>query len=198
MKLLTTLSASLLLLSANVFAHDKEVEPTTHSIGYQVAGGGIEYKGDDGGQVGHGYLYYNYKIMPNYYLEVGLIGGEDANDWECNQNQQDTTNCFSDYDDTYDLAADNFDYDAVVVAIKTDMSLSKRNRLYAKVGASFYEYSFDLYKTEIVDEDGVGLFLEAGWEYKFDGGVGLNVSFQHQDLGDLEMASLNFGLSYSF
>ena len=87
---------------------------------------------------------------------------------------------------------------AVVFALKTDLSLSKRNRLFAKVGAAFYDYQIDLDHSRVTDEDGTGLFLEAGWEYRWDNGFGLNASLQHQDADDLELDTFNIGISYSF
>ena len=82
--------------------------------------------------------------------------------------------------------------------LKTDLKLSKRNKLYAKVGAEFYDYQFELDREEIIDEDGVGLLLEAGWEYRWDSGIGLNAAMQYHDMGDLEMSALNIGISYAF
>jgi hypothetical protein len=201
MKLSSPLTAILLVLSASTFSinayADYGVE-SPHNVGLQIGGGGIEYKGKDtdGEGVGLSYLYYNYQFAPNYYFEVALVDAADITDWECKG--KDGNNCFLDYDNYLPSIADNFEYNAVIFALKTDLFLSKRNRLYAKVGAAFYDYRMDLDHTRIANKSGTGLFIEAGWEYRWDNGFGLNASLQHQDAGDLEIDSFNIGISYSF
>ncbi len=203
MKLSNSFTAILLALSASTFSMasfaDDSLE-SPHTVGLQSGGGGIEYKGKDtdGEGVGLSYLYYNYQFSPNYYVEVGLIGAEDVQDWECKEKGESNWDCFSDYDNKFELQADNFEYGAVVVALKTDLSLSKRNRLYAKVGVAFYDYQIDLDHTRVANEDGSGLFAEAGWEYRWDNGVGFNTSLQYQDADDLEINTFNIGISYAF
>jgi len=203
MKLSKSFTAILLTLSVSTFSinafADYGVE-SPHSVGLQVGGGGIEFKGKDtdGEGVGLSYLYYNYQFAPSYYFEVAFVDAEDINDWKCNEKAENDWDCFSDYDNTFQLKADNFEYSAVVFALKTDLSLSKRNRLFAKVGAAFYDYQIDLDHTRVTDKDGTGLFLEAGWEYKWDNGFGLNASLQYQDAGDLDLDTFNVGISYNF
>jgi len=203
MKLSNTLTAILLTLSVSTFSinafADANLE-SPHTVGLQSGAGGVEYKGKDtdGEGVVLAYLYYNYQFSPSYYLEVGLLGAEDINDWECSEKSENSWDCLSDYDNKFDLTADNFEYSAVIVALKTDLSLSKRNRLYAKVGAAFYDYQMSLNHTRIADEDGTGLIVEAGWEYRWDNGLALNASLQHQDADDLELDSFNVGISYAF
>ena len=199
MKLLTVLASTLIGLSISNFSLADEIK-TTHSVGLQIGGGGLEHKGKDtdGQGVGHSYLYYNYQFMPNYYAEVGVLGGEDIDDWQCNDDINGKLECYTDNSDNFEFDTDNFDYGAITIALKTDLKLSKRNKLYAKVGAEFYEYQFKLDRKEIIDENGVGLLLEAGWEYRWDSGIGLNTAMQYHDMGDLEMSSLNIGISYAF
>ncbi|MCO4799040.1 MAG: outer membrane beta-barrel protein [Colwelliaceae bacterium] len=199
MKLINFTSACslLLIITTTVFAEDKK---TAHSIGLQTGGGGLEHKGKDtdGQGVGHSYLYYNYQFMPNYYAEVGVLGGEDIDDWQCNDDINGKLECYTDNSNNFEFDTDNFDYGAITIALKSDLKLSKRNKLYAKVGAEFYDYQFKLDREKIIDENGVGLLLEAGWEYRWDSGIGLNTAMQYHDMGDLEMSSLNIGISYAF
>jgi len=136
--------------------------------------------------------------MPNYYAEVALIGADDIDDWQCEENAAGKLECFTDESGNFEFNADNFDFNSIVLALKTDLKLTKRNRLYAKIGAEFYDYQFKLDRKQIVDEDGVGLMLEAGWEYRWDNGMGLNTGIQYHDLGDLEMNTFNIGISYAF
>lgn len=203
MKLSNSLTALLLTLSAGTFSINAFADPdleSPHTVGLQVGGGSIEYKGKDTDDEGIGlsYLYYNYQFSPNYYFEVALVGAEDIEDWDCKKNANSIWECASDDDNKFGLQADNFEYEAIVLAFKTDLSLSKRNRLYAKVGVAFYDYQIDLNHTSIADEDGTGLFVEAGWEYRWDNGIGLNSSLQFQDAGDLDMDTFNIGISYAF
>lgn len=199
MKLLTSIISAMVAFTVTVSVNAEALNKE-HSVGIQFGGGGLEYKGKDtdGEGVGYSYLYYNRQFMPNYYAEIGLIGGEDVDDWQCKDNAHGSLDCFSDDSDKFELEADNFDFGAIVLAIKTDLKLSKRNKLYAKVGAEFYDYQFEIDRKEIIDEDGVGLLLEAGWEYRWDNGMGVNAAMLYQDLGDLEMGTLNIGVSYSF
>jgi len=196
MKRLTLLSATFLALSLSTTAMAEA--DTEHSVGFQLGGGGLEYKGEstDGRGAGQAYLYYNYKFMPQYYLEVGLSGGADA-DWDCNKDSNNVWSCDAD-DHDFDLLADDFNYKALVVAIKTDLALSERNSLYGKIGASFYDYEVGLNKDKFADKSGVGFVAEAGWEYRWDNGMGLNAGIQYQNMGDLKLNTFNVGVSYAF
>ena len=196
MKLLKTFSVTLLALSlsASVMAETN----TQHTVGLQFGGGGLEYKGDstDGQGTGQAYIYYNYKFMPQYYLEIGLSNGADA-DWDCVKGTNNKWHCDTD-DHKFDLQADDFKYDALIIALKTDLSLTERNSLYGKIGASYYDYRVSLNKNKIADKNGVGFVAEAGWAYRWDNGMGMNAGFQYQDMGDLEMKTLNVGINYAF
>lgn len=196
MKLLTYLSTAVIALSISTTALAEIKSP--HSVGLQLGGGSMEYKDKKGEGLGTSYLYYNYQFAPFYSLEVGLLGGADA-DWDCKK-ISDKWECYSDNDrkDTFELAADNLELGALVVAIKTDLSLSKRNKIYGKAGLSYYNYELDLDFVQIADEDGVGFMLEAGWEYRWDMGIGMNVALQHHKMSDLKSNTFNVGISYAF
>ena len=125
------------------------------------------------------------------------MGAED-DDWECKENDQAAWNCFSDYDNPIELQADHFDFGAIIIALKTDLALSERNSLYGKIGVSFYDYEMGFEKAIFADEDGVGFLVEAGWEYRWDNEIGMNVGLQYQDMDDLTMGALTLGISYSF
>ena len=198
MKLLTIFTP-LLLAAAVSFSASAEVE-SPHSVGLAFSGGGIDYKGKDtdGTGVGQSYLYYNYQFSPHYYLEVGLARAEDVDDWKCDNDGENSWDCRADGNNHFSLDVDNYSQDSLIVAFKTDLSLSKRNSLYAKLGAEFYEYELSVDHNKIADESGVGLYLEAGWQYRWDNGMGMNVGVQHHDLGDLERTNVSVGVSYSF
>jgi len=40
--------------------------------------------------------------------------------------------------------------------------------------------------------------LEAGWEYRWDMGIGMNLGLQYQKMNDLTSNTLNLGISYAF
>ncbi len=196
MKLHTLLSGAIvaLTLSTTTYADTKPL----HSFGIQLGGGNMEYKGKEAEGFGSSYLFYNYQLAPFYSLEVGLLGGSDT-DWDCRENSGDW-DCYSDNnkDDLFELNADDLKLSALVFAIKSDLSLSKRNKLYGKVGLSYFDYDIELHSKTIADEDGVGYMLEAGWEYRWDMGIGMNVGFQYHKMTDLKSNTLNLGISYAF
>ena len=201
MKLLTYLSTAVIALSVSttVLANDEPQKFNPHSVGLQWGGGGLEYKNKDtdGEGVAQSYLYYNYQFVPHFYAEIGVMGGNDI-DWECDTDSQGNRDCYSDNNNKIELDMDNFDFGAVVVALKTDLVLSKRNSLYAKVGAMFYDYQFDMNRNQVVDEDGTGLLIEGGWQYRWDNGWGINASFQNQNMDDLKISTFNMGVSFAF
>jgi hypothetical protein len=84
------------------------------------------------------------------------------------------------------------------VAAKGQYTLTKRNRLYGKIGAQFYEYEISQQGSKIVAEDGIGLFIETGWQYRWDNGIGMNVGLQSIDMGDLDVAGETVGKQYHF
>ena len=85
-----------------------------------------------------------------------------------------------------------------MAAIKGDIDLSQRNSLYGKIGAQYYDYEFSRNDRFIEGDSGTGLFLEAGWQYRWDLGIGMNAGLRYQDMGDLEFTSANVGISYTF
>ena len=197
MKILNLISAAIfiVLISASVSA----VEKSKHSVGFQVGAGGLEYKNKDTDNEGVGstYLFYNYQFSTLYSFEVGLSGAEDIDDWSCDTDYSGDWECFSD-GSKFDLVADDFGYSAIVVAFKSDLSLSKRNSLYGKVGVVFYDYEMELLSNKTVKNNGTGYLVEGGWAYRWDSGMGMNVGWQYQDAGDLEFSALNIGMNYAF
>ncbi|GLR70317.1 outer membrane beta-barrel protein [Agaribacter marinus] len=172
-----------------------------HSVGVQLSAGGADYKnkGDaDDNVIGGAYIYYNYQFADNYSVELGFSGLTDVDNWKCDRNSDDEWVCTKKNDKILNIEADKLDYSAFVIAAKGNIALSKRNSLYGKLGANFYNYELTLQKTKVADDDGVGLFLEAGWEYRWDNGIGMNAGIQYQDAGDLEISTSNIGISYRF
>ncbi|GHF77189.1 membrane protein [Thalassotalea marina] len=170
-----------------------------HTMGLQAGGGGVKFKGkdSDGQGVGNSYWYYNYKFLEHFSGEVGLMTATDIDDWECTKING-VFDCRTDESDDFELPYDNFELGALILAVKGEFKITKRNSFYGKIGASFYDYQFDVERKEVIDENGTGLFLEAGWQYRWDNGFGINFGLQKHDMGDLEYDVANLGVNYVF
>lgn len=192
------IAATFTMLSGQVAAQQ---DNKIHNVGLQVGGAGIEYKNkdSDGQGVGASYLYYNYQFMDGVYAEAGLLNAQDVDDWACIKTGE-RYECKTDEVKAkdFELEADNFKLNALVLALKGELKVSKRNSFYGKIGVSFYDYKLDVKRTKVADEDGTGLFLEAGWQYRWDNGIGFNLALQQHGMGDLDLGSFNLGVSYSF
>lgn len=171
-----------------------------HSVGFQTGMGNMEYKNTDAKYniIGTSYLYYNYQFANNLYIEVGLSGAADAEDWQCEKDAQDEWNCTNKDNKNLNVTADSFQYNAFIVALKGNIALSQRNSLYGKIGANFYNYELELKREKTVDKSGTGVFLEAGWEYRWDNNIGMNVGIKVEGAGDVDIAATNIGISYQF
>ncbi|NQY89167.1 MAG: porin family protein [Colwellia sp.] len=171
-----------------------------HTFGAHIAAGGVEYKGsssDDGGVVQF-YSYYNYAVNGNFSLEVGLNVAADVDVWECEEVNHNDWRCSDINDNLFGQGADEIEFSNLVLAVKGTLPLSQRNSLYVKVGVQSYRY--DLYSSNetIADDSGTGLYLAAGWQYRWDFGLGINVGYEAFNMGDLDTYTLNTGLSYQF
>lgn len=196
MKLLRGFTATVFALTlSNTALADNEPR---YTLGLHIGSGNMEYKGKEGEGYGSSYLYLNYQNSPFYSLEFGLLGGGDG-DWDCAEVAGEF-DCYVDDDEQtpFELKADELDLGAFVFAIKSDVSLSKRNKIYGKVGITYYDYEIELHSQTLANESGVGYMIEAGWEYRWDNNVGMNIGLQYQDMDDLEANTINLGISYAF
>ncbi|MFC3122754.1 outer membrane beta-barrel protein [Agaribacter flavus] len=207
MKTPTILATSFLTLVALTNQAHGETNSTVldpnnrHSIGMQIVGGGLEYKGGGYGDhnlVGASYIYYNYQLANNYYLEAGIMGAADVEGWKCHQQTDGALQCKNNDNETLGLDADEFEFGAIVLAVKGNIALSQRNSLYGKLGGSYYDYELSVLSRKTASEDGLGFVAEAGWEYRWDNNIGINFGLQYQKAGDIKMKSSHFGVSYQF
>lgn len=199
----TALALTTLSLTTPVWANKNATqlnENSPHSIGLQAGAGNMEYKNTDAKHniIGTSYLYYNYQFANNLYLEVGLSSAADAEDWQCERDAQNEWDCTNINNKNLTVTADSFKYNAYVLALKGNIALSQRNSLYAKIGANFYNYELELKREKTVDKSGTGVFLEAGWEYRWDNNIGMNIGIKAESASDVEIASTNIGISYQF
>jgi len=193
-KLTLTLS-----LAASAIVMVPNTALANHSVGVKAGGGGVDYKGKDtdGQGLGEVYAFYQYKFMPMFSIEIAGVAAGDIDIWDCEKDTNSQWQCSID-DDEFSLQADKLTYNGAIAALVTEVRLTKRNSLYAKAGAIFYNYEMKLDGDVIADDDGTGLVMEAGWQYRWDNGIGLNFGFHKRDMGDLETAGSSVGLSYSF
>lgn len=198
MNLSSVAVASLLTLS--LMPASAHSEDNKHTIGLVAGITSGEYKNSskDGGGFLQSYLYYNYQVIDNLSVEIGYNSATEYDSWDCEEKNDEWTCRWTDDEKMFNLNADNFKLDGFVVALKGDFALSQRNSLYGKIGAQFYDYEFTLNDKPVEKEDGTGLFVEAGWQYIWDLGIGMNAGIRYQDMGDLTFASTNLGISYSF
>ena len=199
MKLLNLAVTSLLSLS--LISTAAYCEKSKHTVGLVAGIANGEYKSSsqDGDGFVQSYLYYNYQIVDNFSVEVGYNSATEYDGWDCTEDEDDDWTCrWTDDNKIFNMDSDNFELDGFVAAIKGNLPLSQRNSLYGKIGAQYYDYEFAGNGHYIEGDSGTGLFLEAGWQYVWDLGIGMNVGVRYQDMGDLTLASSNVGISYTF
>ena len=195
-------AAKLSLLSLSILSAAAYSAENKHTVGLVAGFASGEYKNSskDGDGFSQAYLYYNYQMIEHFSIEVAYTKAQELDSWECKEHDNnDTWTCrYGDDDPIFNLLADDFDLDGFVLAVKGDIPLSKRNSLYGKLGAQYYDFEFSRNSRTIESDSGTGLFLEAGWQYRWDLGIGMNAGLRYQDMGDLSFVSSNVGISYSF
>ena len=195
-----SLGISALTLALSLAAGLVHGDEQKHTIAVDLSSGTGEYKGSkqDGDGFAFAYIYYNYQAFENFSLEVGYLGGTHVDDWDCDEDEGDWTCSVNDDDNLFNLNANEFTLDSLVFALKGQFPLSQRNSLYGKIGAQYYDYDFNYKNNSLAEDDGIGVLLEAGWQYRWDNGIGMNAGIRYQDLGDITFKTRNIGISYSF
>lgn len=143
-------------------------------------------------------FFYNYQALEHFSVEVAYNAAIELDSWECEEKYDDKWTCDTNNKPMFGLLATEFELDGFVVAIKGQIPISQRNSLYGKLGAQYYDYSFSRNGYTVESEYGTGVLFEAGWQYQWDMGIGMNVGLRYQDLGDLTLKSQNIGISYAF
>ena len=171
------------------------------SFGVQVGVGGIEFRGSsyDGDGISQVYGFYNYAFTENFIVEVGLNVGADIDDWDCYEDENDDWHCSTNNDDSlFGLDVDEVEYFNSVAAVKGVIPVAEHNSLYGKIGAHYYDYEISRRNRTVYDDTGIGLYLAAGWQYKWDMGIGMNAGIETYDMDELDSTTLNVGINYSF
>lgn len=185
------------LASAPVLA---ETQMSPHSMGVAMGGGSAKFKDskEDGNGVGHLYLYYHYSLTEQFGVEAGIVGGTESSNWDCKKIDRDNFECSNDRKPIFGIGADDLEYSNLVIAGTAKFPLSERNSIYGKLGLQYFDYEISGDKTKLADDSGVGLYLEAGWQYRWDSGWGMNVGLKHLPMDDLKVGGLDVGVSYRF
>jgi len=171
-----------------------------HSIGVQGSVANAEYKNSDhdGNGIAQVYFHYNYAFDPIFSLEVGLNTGRQNDDWQCQRDNNDKWLCKEEDLSLFDLNADKVEFNNLVLAGKAQYQLTQRNSLYGKLGAQFFDYKIKQRSSVLVDDSGIGLYAEAGWQYRWDNGIGMDVGLKLITMDDLKVAGTTLGISYAF
>lgn len=198
---MTKLNKLTLLLTAvfsvNVAAQD---DLKRHSVGVQASVAGVEYKNSDsdGNGVTQLYFHYNYALNRIFSLEAGVNVGRENDNWKCQRDDDDKWSCRDKDLSLFELNGDKIVLKNLVLAGKAQYSLSQRNSVYGKLGAQLYDYKIKQRSRVLVDESGVGLYAEAGWQYRWDSGIGMGVGLKLMKMGDLSTAGTTLGINYAF
>ncbi|QBG36018.1 outer membrane beta-barrel protein [Litorilituus sediminis] len=211
LKSITALSVlSLAMFSQTSLANEPlQIDDRKHSFGLVTGVASGEYKNSrsDGDGFAQAYLFYNYQLFNNFSIELAYTRAKEIDDWDwdCDEVEDDekwVCTYEDDSDPLFNLPANELEMDGFVFAVKGHLPISQRNSLYAKVGAQYYDYDFGYDDNNIIaapkGDSGTGLFLEAGWQYRWNCGIGMNVGLRYQDMGDLTFTSPNVGISYAF
>ncbi len=198
MKLTTIATVSILSLS--LFTSLSYAKEEQQSVGLVTGLSNGEYKNStqDGDGFAQAYLFYNYKPLDNFSVEVAYNGAVELDNWDCEETSNDNWSCGSTNKPLFGLHANKFELNGVVFALKGQAPISQRNSLYGKLGAQYYDYKFYRNNHFVEGADGTGFFFEAGWQYQWDLGIGMNIGLRYQDLGELTLRSSNVGISYAF
>jgi hypothetical protein len=192
--------AAISLLSLSLLSNYSSAKDRPQSFGLVTGAASGEYKNSsqDGDGFAQAYLFYNHQIFENFSVELAYNTAIELDSWECNETSDDKWACGTNNKLLFGLLANEMELDGFVVAIKGEAPIFKRNSLYAKVGAQYYDYKFTRNDNFVEGEDGTGVFFEAGWQYQWDSGIGMNAGLRYQDMGELTLKSPNVGISYSF
>ena len=172
-------------------ATEQSHPPKMHTIGAKFSLGSADHDNSllSNKGVDDLYGYYNYAMNHNGAIEVGFNEGSEGGlgfSLSCCSNSVD------------------LEYSNLVVAGKGSIQLNNGNSLFVKLGGQIYDYQITEYQflkntAQLqANESGFGLFAEAGWQYRWDFGFGLDTGLRYIDMGDLSVLAFTAGVSYQF
>ncbi|MCL1050971.1 porin family protein [Shewanella abyssi] len=186
MRILTLIVAG--LLSCNTMATQGD-----HIVGGTVGYGfndldGIENYSSEGDNFVYD-IYYRHMWHDNFGVEAGYFSGDAGLGTVL-------TSIFT--------GIKNVEYSGYRLTLHGEYILSDRNRLYAKLGASANELSYErgsIFGSDEIslsNENNVDLYTAVGWEVRFHSGFGMNIEYQYIPIDELTAQNVNFGISYQF
>lgn len=198
--MITVKTLPILLTVALGFSAAAQDNLKRHSVGVQGSLASAEYKNStsDGRGVAQIYFHYDYAFDRTFSLELGVNAARENDDWNCERDDDDKWSCKEKDLSLFDIDADKLEYSNLVVAGKAQYQLNQRNSLYGKLGAQFYDYEIKQRSTLLADDSGLGIYAEAGWQYRWDNGIGIDAGLKLMKMGELRVAGTTLGVSYAF
>ncbi len=97
-----------------------------------------------------------------------------------------------------DLVSRKLSLNEVSLGIKGILKASEHNDFFVRLNASSYSYKIKKKSFKLLDEKGIGAIIGIGWQYHFDNGLQLNISYDYHRLGKVNYYFGNYGIAYRF
>ena len=134
----------------------------------------------------HAALGYWFNFNQNFSIGVSYLDGE-SDDYEFG---------------FFGLLNDSvLEYNSFIASVEGRLPLGRENYLFARLGASFYDY-------DVVDEDdnetlraddGTDFHFAAGWRKQWSSGFGMEVLYEYLPLGEeIELNTIGLGVTFAF
>lgn len=180
------------LLVAGLLCGDAMAAQGDHIMGANVGYGSQDFEGitSDSSTSGDNVMYdiyYRYMWHDNLGVEVGYLSGSGG-----------IMSAFV----GIITKVNSIEYKGFRTALYGEYMLSQSNRLYAKLGASANELSYDLEGgnggVRSLSDNGVDLYTAVGWGIRFNSDLGMNIEYQYIPIQELTVQNVSIGISYRF
>ncbi|WP_434340004.1 porin family protein [Motilimonas cestriensis] len=177
--LLLPASIAIALVSGTAMAGE-----SNHVIGGNFVMGNVDERLGGQPEEDDGYssfdVYYRYLFDSHFGLELGYMNAGSVGMGSRNDNS------------VYQRS------EGIRIAGVGQYSLSQRNSLYAKAGLAHFNVDYNSIIGESGEQSTTGFYSAAGWQYRFDFGLGLNVEYQYIPVDDFKVRGVAIGASYRF
>ncbi|HIC8839367.1 porin family protein [Aeromonas veronii] len=177
-----------LVVATAIFSSVAIATPSPHIVGATLGYGTQSFKAQNGDQADGGDnmtadLYYRYMFNDYIGIDSGILFG--------------TGGVVSALFDATLNDVKDIHYKGIRSALYAQFPVSSGNSFYAKLGANAHRVEYTINK-EDQSNSGVGLYGAAGWQYRFDSGIGLNAEYQYIPMPRLDVKGVSVGLNYRF
>lgn len=197
-----TLLSSLIIASAfsPLVSATKLPKAGSISTGAQLSFGNIDHDRfkNDQDAAAQVMFYADYYFKPGWAIEVGVNGGENVQDWICENTDTDDGYCINNDDSNEYSFESDLEYSNIILALRLDTQVSVNSFIYGKLGAQYFDYEMSDDDGIFEEESGTGIYSELGWRYQWSNNLSANVGYQHIAMSDLTISSLAVGLSFQF